>query len=134
MLVRPQESPNLNLVCGITSVEYPSMANCSILFAVIHVGQFTRGNRKWEPDLLSYICQSPTTDRKHGTAKPLGEGASNSIQNYLVKTTPKSAEHELNKSITFGLAKDLRPLHMVEGLGLKHLAQALINFGAKFGH
>lgn len=45
----------------------------------------------------------------------------------------QKAIKDLNSAIVVGLAKDLRPLRAVEGKGMQHLMQSLINFGATFG-
>jgi len=56
-----------------------------------------------------------------------------SIKSKLLQQVSKSAIEELNKEVTIGLAKDIRPLASVDGEGFKRIAQAFINFGAKHG-
>lgn len=80
-----------------------------------------------------HICDSKTATIKRGPAKSLTDGKSESIETYLMKVVPPHAKAALNKSIAFGLAKDLHSLRTVEGTGFQHMAQALVNFGAKYG-
>lgn len=80
-----------------------------------------------------HICDSQTATKKRGPAKSLTARKSDSMENYLLKVVPPHAKATLNKSIAFGLAKDLHSLRTVEGTGFKHMAQALINFGAAYG-
>lgn len=56
-----------------------------------------------------------------------------SVSSFVKKHVPKTAIDDLNTQVLIGLAKDLRPLGAVEGNGFKLMAQALINFGSKYG-
>lgn len=93
---------------------------------------YTWKSKTGTKSLNRHICESPTTSRRRGPAKPL-EMKSKPIQNYFLKSVPPYAKAALNRNIAFGLAKDLHSLRTVEGTGFRHLAQALINFGATYG-
>ncbi|OXA38428.1 Transposable element Hobo transposase [Folsomia candida] len=55
------------------------------------------------------------------------------INKFTRKLYTDSDVQKLNDEIVIGLSKDLRPLFTVECDGFHRIAQALINFGAKFG-
>lgn len=55
------------------------------------------------------------------------------ITSFMKKSVPLSCKIELNNNILRGLAKDIRPLSTVERPGFLHIAQSLINCGAKYG-
>lgn len=55
------------------------------------------------------------------------------ITKFVKITVPKESVTKLNREITIGLAKDLQPLSRIEGEGFRHIAQALIDFGGKYG-
>jgi len=77
--------------------------------------------------LNRHDCES--SKKKRGPNKSL----SATITQYTTKKVSDGGIAALNKSLTFGFAKDMRPLNSVEGTGFLHMAQALINFGAKYG-
>ena len=85
--------------------------------------------------MLRHDCDKTTQSVKIRPQTSSGKGKSNdiSITKYLKKTIPQAAIHQLNIDIAGGLCKDIRPLHSVEGDGFKHYAQALLDFGAKYG-
>jgi len=55
------------------------------------------------------------------------------ITQYLPKNIAKSEIDLLNEKIVAGLAKDIQPLWSVDRVGFIHIAQGLINFGARHG-
>lgn len=55
------------------------------------------------------------------------------ITNFAERIPPRASKNQLNTSIVLGLAKDCRPLSSVGNVGFLHIAQQLINFGAKHG-
>lgn len=57
----------------------------------------------------------------------------NSMDSFVLRTIPQEAVREFNRNITIGLSIDLQPLSRVERKGFMHIAQSLINLGAKYG-
>lgn len=55
------------------------------------------------------------------------------LTSMVPKTVPSVEIDILNDKLATGLALDLRPMSSVDGRGFKQTAQALINFGAKYG-
>lgn len=81
-----------------------------------------------------WIRANGTKSLKRHSCQPSNVKRSvNKIDKYVRKLIPELSIHQLNKNITFGLLKDIRPLYSVEGIGFRHMAQAFINFGAKYG-
>lgn len=100
-------------------VDFVACNNCK----TVYTWTKATGNKS----LHRHDCNENTA--KRGNNKPV----SSTIDKYVRKNVPEAGINKLNKSITFGLVKDLRPLYSVERSGFKHMAQALINFGAKYG-
>ena len=55
------------------------------------------------------------------------------ITAFVEKQVPDKAARQLNSTIVTGLALDLKPLGSVQQKGFRMMAQALVDFGAKFG-
>ncbi|OXA36830.1 Transposable element Hobo transposase [Folsomia candida] len=78
-----------------------------------------------------HVCGAATTSTPKNIK--VNTNDSGSLAKFLVKQIPNSQLQDLNDSILVGLARDLRPLGTTERVGFKHIAQSLIDFGAKFG-
>lgn len=70
---------------------------------------------------------------RHSYESRSAKKSSQSIDKFLIKVAPRSSIQELNRNITIGLCIDLPPCSRVQSRGFMHLAQCLIDFGAKFG-
>lgn len=94
--------------------------NCFSLFIYKPATGTTAMNRH------SDSCNNPKSTSKTGLKNK-------SMDEFLLKTAPQESIRNLNRDITVGLCIDLQPLSRVETDGFMHLAQSLINFGAKYG-
>lgn len=84
------------------------------------------------PDVRIYKGGSTTNLHRH-QCSGAASGQQLVLDQFKKSTVPKSAITQLNKGITIGWAADLRPLSAIERRGFRHLAQELINFGARHG-
>ncbi len=82
--------------------------------------------------IMKHKCNIPELKFHHSDST--GAGTQLQLTQLFPKKVPSSETDKLNDLIVTGLAKDLRPLSTVESEGFRHIAQALITFGAKFGN
>lgn len=91
--------------------------------------------------VLSWKSGTTTTLSRHVAGckkRSSGEGSAKvavqmTLDQFKKKQIPQAAIKDINEAITLGLAKDLKPLGMVKGPGFRHIAQALVTFGATYG-
>src|SRR5277367_3924380 len=109
-------------------VDYVKCLTCNSAFSY----KSSQGNSA----LNRHTC-GDSRSNKSGTTKPSPSagtaGNQVKIRSFMVPVVPKASLDALNKDLTIGFAKDLRPLHAIQGAGFRYSAQALINFGAVHG-
>lgn len=75
-------------------------------------------------------CKKEITVNETGTKK---KTSNQEITRFVGKSVDQESVAKLNRDITLGLARDLQPLYRSENEGFRFIAQALVNFGAKYG-
>lgn len=89
---------------------------------------FVYHSSKGNSHMNRHTCKTNETNEKR-----IDTGNSNKITRYTNKQIHKESISKLNRDITVGLAKDLQPLYRSETEGFRFIAQAFVNFGAKYG-